>query len=100
MEERAERPLEPQQARRAIEALRAGVPSRDAVLALGSAAPQVEDRFQRLLSASLESGETMRGQEGFLLAGNFGSGKSHLLGALHYRALAQRFVTSKIVISK
>jgi hypothetical protein len=95
-----EQPVEPQQARRAIEALRAGVPNRDAIMALGSAAPQVEDRFQRLLSAAMEHDDSLQGQEGFLVAGNFGSGKSHLLGALQHRALAQHFVTSKVVISK
>jgi hypothetical protein len=100
MEDVVESPLEPQQARRAIEALRAGVPNRDAVIALGAAAPQVEDRFQRLLSAAQERGEAIQGQEGFLIAGNFGSGKSHLLESLEHRALLQRFVTSKVVISK
>src|ERR1700688_2928971 len=100
MEEEIEAPLERQQARRAIEALRAGVPNRDAVTALGSAAPTVEDRFQRLLSTVQERGDELQGQEGLLIAGNFGSGKSHLLEGLHHRALAQKFVSSKIVISK
>jgi hypothetical protein len=87
-------------ARRAIEALRAGVPSRDAVHALGSSAPDIEDRFQNLLSAAQEQAAEPAGQAGFLVAGNFGSGKSHLLESLLEHALAQRFVASKIVISK
>ena len=35
--------------RRAVEALRSGVPSRDAVAALGSGQPEAEDRFTALL---------------------------------------------------
>jgi hypothetical protein len=89
-----------QQARRAIEALRAGVPNRDAVRALGSAAPEIEDRFQHLLSTVQEQGSEVGGPAGFLLAGNFGSGKSHLLESLQHRAREQGFVTAKILVSK
>ncbi|HEY7060482.1 MAG TPA: BREX system ATP-binding domain-containing protein [Chloroflexota bacterium] len=88
------------QARRAIEALRAGVPNRDAVNALGTAAVDVEERFRQLLAAAEESGIEPLSPAGFLLAGNFGSGKSHLLEYLQHVAREQRFVTSKIVISK
>ena len=88
------------QARRAIEALRSGVPNRDAVTALDLSAPAIEDRFQRLLSSAVERGVEAPGPSGFLLAGNFGSGKSHLLEGLQHRAVAQGFVASKIVISK
>jgi hypothetical protein len=88
------------QARRAIEALRAGVPNRDAVTALDSSAPVIEDRFQRLLSGAAERGVEAPGPNGFMLAGNFGAGKSHLLESLQHRAMAQGFVTSKIVVSK
>ena len=35
-----------------------------------------------------------------LVAGEFGSGKSHLLGCLESQALAQNFVCSRVVISK
>ena len=88
------------QARRAIEALRSGVPNRDAVTALNSSAPVIEDRFQHFLSGAAEHGADAPGPSGFLLAGGFGSGKSHLLESLQHRAVAQRFVTSKIVVSK
>ena len=37
---------------------------------------------------------------GLLIAGDFGSGKSHLLEHLHHLALEQNFVSSKVVISK
>lgn len=87
-------------ARRAIEALRAGVPNRDAVSALPSAAPAIDTHFQRLLGTASERGGEGPGPAGFLLAGNFGAGKSHLLESLQHRALEEHFVTSKLVISK
>jgi predicted ATPase len=92
--------IDQMRARRAIEALRAGVPNRDAVGALPSSAPTIEDHFQRLLSAAIERGIEAPGPAGFLLAGNFGAGKSHLLESLQHRALEQKFVTSKVVVSK
>ena len=88
------------QARRAIEALRAGVPNRDAVNALGTAAVDVEERFRQQLGAAQEAGAEALTPAGFLVAGNFGTGKSHLLEYLQHVARDQRFVTSKIVISK
>lgn len=69
----------PVQARRAIEALRAGVPNRDAVLALGSAHPPIEEQFGRLLAEAKEQPTAPRSPAGFLIAGNFGTGKSHEL---------------------
>src|SRR5712692_7760730 len=88
------------QARRAIEALRAGVPNRDAVLALGCAHPDIEEAFRAQLSAAQESGTAGTSPAGFLVAGGFGAGKSHLLRYLQHVALAEQFVTSHIVISK
>jgi hypothetical protein len=81
--------------RRAIEALRAGVPSRDAVAALGSGQPAIEDRFEALRAAAA------RGDAGgLLLGGGFGSGKSHLLEHLARLALDANFTVSRVVISK
>jgi hypothetical protein len=88
------------QARRAIEALRAGVPNRDAVLALGSAHPQIEEQFGRLLTEAKEQPAVPRNPAGFLIAGNFGTGKSHELEYLQQIALREGFVASKVVISK
>jgi hypothetical protein len=82
--------------RRTIEALRSGVPNRDAVSELGSAQHEIESRFDVLLS-EIDGG---RGNQGLLVAGNFGTGKSHLLEYLEHLALERRFVTSKVVISK
>ena len=85
---------------RAIEALRAGVPNRDAVRALGSSQPAVEDRFQETLTAVRQGFETGQGAEGVFFAGDFGSGKSHLLEYLQHVALENGFVCSKVVISR
>ncbi len=87
------------QRRRALEALRAGVPNRDAVAALGSLQTGVEDRFTELL-ASVRSlpGDDPPG--GMLIGGGFGSGKSHVLEHLAHLALDAGFVVSKVVVSK
>ncbi|MGX6601915.1 BREX system ATP-binding domain-containing protein [Micromonosporaceae bacterium Da 78-11] len=81
--------------RRAIEALRAGVPSRDAVAALGSGQSAIEDRFVALREAA--AGGTAGG---LLLGGGFGSGKSHLLEHLARLALDADCTVSRVVISK
>jgi hypothetical protein len=81
--------------RRAIEALRAGVPSRDAVAALGSGQSAIEDQFASLRDAA---GRGTPG--GLLIGGGFGSGKSHLLEHLARLALEDGFVVSRVVISK
>ncbi|MGH2353119.1 MAG: BREX system ATP-binding domain-containing protein [Chloroflexota bacterium] len=88
------------EARRAIEALRSGVPNRDAVRALGSAQAHVEERFWQELQTAKDGLNTDRQAPGVLVAGDFGSGKSHLLEYLQHLALQQGFVCSKVVISK
>lgn len=85
---------------RAIEALRAGVPNRDAVQALGSSQPLVEDRFRQTLSAVQEGFDQGVSPEGVIFSGDFGSGKSHLLEYLRHIALENNFVCSKVVVSK
>lgn len=81
--------------RRAIEALRAGVPSLDAVAMLGSGQTEIEDRFIELL------GTTREGTAGgMLIGGGFGSGKSHLLEHLMRLALDEGYAVSRIVVSK
>lgn len=85
--------------RRALEALRAGVPNRDAVMVLGSMQQGVDDRFTQLLGAvdALPNGPA---PGGMLIGGGFGSGKSHALEHLAHVALSEGFVVSKVVISK
>ncbi|HEU0021531.1 MAG TPA: BREX system ATP-binding domain-containing protein, partial [Dehalococcoidia bacterium] len=91
---------------RAIEALRAGVPNRDAVQALGmgSVQPDIEARFRQMLSKVQEgSSSEVTGEvtaDGMLVAGDFGAGKSHLLEYLQHVALENNFVCSKVVVSK
>ena len=83
-------------ARRALEALRNGVPNHDAVRALGSNQKAVEQEFAGVLDG-LKAGTA---KEGILLSGGFGSGKSHLLEHLEHQALLANCVCSRIVVSK
>jgi hypothetical protein len=88
--------------RRAVEALRSGVPSWDAVAVLGSGQPEVEDGFTALLEhAGEQPGRASGlGPGGLLLGGGFGGGKSHLLTHLGHLAMSAGFVVSTVVISK
>lgn len=86
--------------RRAIEALRNGVPNGSAVSMLGCAQARAESRFDELLSAAGERDNPPSSGLGMLVSGDFGAGKSHLLTYLEQRALAQGFACSKVVISK
>ena len=86
--------------RRAIEALRAGVPSRDAVQALGCEQLAIEEQFRAQLQAAKEGAKIGEQAAGMLIAGDFGAGKSHLLEYLQHVALEERFVCSRVVISK
>ena len=85
---------------RAIEALRSGVPNWDAVQALGSSQPFVEQKFKKTLQAVSPALDQNRGPQGMIFAGDFGAGKSHLLEYLQHVALENKFVCSKVVISK
>ena len=65
--------------RRAVEALRSGVPNIDAVAALGSGQGDIEERFTGLLEGIDEPGNGRSGRPSILLGAGFGAGKSHLL---------------------
>ncbi len=86
--------------RRAIEALRSGVPNRDAVVALGCTQPHIEERFRQQLENIRQSNIDVSKNTSILVEGDFGTGKSHLLEYLMHLALRENFVCSKIVISK
>ena len=86
--------------RRALEALRNGVPNGDAVAVLGSNQPGVEREFNSLLSRASDESSPEESSLGMLVAGEFGSGKSHLLSYLETQALARNFVCSRVVVSK
>ena len=87
--------------RRAVEALRSGVPNADAVIALGSGQSDIEDRFTEMLESG---GGPLNGSSGgrasMLLGAGFGQGKSHLLTHLGHLATSAGFVVSTVVISK
>lgn len=86
--------------RRALEALRNGVPNREAVQLLGCTQPQAESQFQDLLRRASDAAVPPTGALGMLVSGDFGTGKSHLLAHFEHRALSQGFVCSKVAISK
>jgi hypothetical protein len=86
--------------RRAVEALRSGVPSWDAVAVLGSGQPEAEDRFTALLELVGELGRPPARPSGLLLGGGFGAGKSHLLTHMGHLAMSAGFVVSTVVVSK
>lgn len=85
---------------RAIEALRSGVPNRDAVRALGSSQSAIETLFRKQLAAVKAGLHQGKAHVGTVIADDFGSGKSHLLEHLQDIALNEKFVCSKVVISK
>ena len=85
---------------RAVEALRAGVPNRDAVSQLGTDQKRIETRFAESLSQVASERQEGRQVPGLLVVGDFGSGKSHLFEWLQHLALEQNFACSKIVVSK
>jgi len=87
-------------ARRAVEALRAGVPNRDAVEALGFDGPDVLARFDEGTAGLTSSVSESTQPRGMLLAGEFGAGKSHALEFLAHRALDRNIAVSKVVVSK
>ena len=83
------------QARSAIEALRSGVPSRFAVLKLGTNQSAIEERFRTALDTVEAGGAT----EPIVIASDFGTGKTHLLEYLQVTAEDRGFVTAYLVVS-
>lgn len=81
--------------RRAIEALRAGVPSRSAVEMLGTSQRRIAAEFD----GALECAAAQAKRVPIRFAADFGHGKSHLLNCLARRAAAQGFVTATVVVS-
>ena len=86
--------------RLALEALRNGVPNREAVRILGCNQPQAEVRFADMLNHAIDADNPPADSLGMLVSGDFGTGKSHLLTHLEHQALSQGFVCSKVAISK
>ena len=87
-------------ARRALEALRNGVPNNDAVKDLGCHQPEAERQFQTMLDQVAGGDPSPSAALGMLVSGEFGNGKSHLVTHLEQQALSRGFVCSKVTISK
>ena len=87
-------------ARRAVEALRNGVPNGEAVRALGCNQPKAEARFVDMLDKASAPPGVAAGSQGMLVSADFGAGKSHLLTHLEHLALSRNFVCSRVAISK
>ena len=86
--------------RRALEALRNGVPNGEAVRMLGCNQPQADARFAELLAQAADRENPPPSALGMLVSGDFGSGKSHLLTHLERQAIEAGFVCSKVAVSK
>ena len=86
--------------RQAIEALRNGVPNAHAVAALGSGQADIERKFTGMLERAAGTDDATAEGVGMLAAGDFGTGKSHLLRHLQAVALENNFACSYVVISK
>src|SRR5215210_6352668 len=86
--------------RRAVEALRAGVPNRDVVRQLKPLQADLEERFETLLETAAASWTEEKTAPGLLLEGDFGTGKSHWLEYFQHRALESNFICSTIVLNK
>ncbi len=87
-------------ARLALEALRNGVPNREAVKILGCNQPRAERLFEEMLSKAEDSENSPSNAQGMMVSGDFGTGKSHLLAHLENQALSRGFVCSTVAISK
>lgn len=87
-------------ARRALEALRSGVPNKDAVRALGCDQTEVITKYTRQLASAPEGAPVGDQATGLIVEGGFGAGKSHLLEYLKYLAVEQGFVCSVVVLGK
>jgi hypothetical protein len=86
--------------KRALEALRNGVPSREAVSLLGCHQDEAEHLFLEKVDRIIDSPEEDITVAGLLVEGGFGAGKSHLLEYFEHLALNRNFVCSRVVISK
>ncbi len=84
----------------ALEALRNGVPNKQAVELLGSNQTKAQDLFSELLNQSSDQDNPPDRGIGMLVSGDFGAGKSHLLSHLEHEALEREFVCSRVTISK
>ncbi len=87
-------------ARRAVEALRSGVPNRDVVRHIEPAQADLRKAFENLLQRAEDGWQSGKFPSGLLLEGDFGTGKSHWLEYCRHLALDNGFVVSPVTLSK
>jgi hypothetical protein len=87
-------------ARKAIEALRAGVPNRAAIRLLGAIDSPIVRDFRARLRLCAAAHADRRQVEGLVVNGGFGTGKSHQLGYFGELARGDGFIVSQVPISK
>jgi hypothetical protein len=93
-------PHSPQEARSAIEALRAGVPDDAAIALLGSSEAALIQDFAARLRLCQAAPRDDKQVEGIGIVGAFGAGKSHQLGFLAKLAQRENFIVSLLPVSK
>lgn len=84
----------------ALEALRNGVPNKQAVGLLGSNQARAQERFSEMLDRAADRDNPPDEGLSMLVSGDFGTGKSHLLAHLEHEALERGFICSRVAISK
>lgn len=85
---------------RILEALRNGVPNREAARFLGTNQETIDRSFWQKLGFIQNAGREGKQVQGLLIKGDFGTGKSHLLDCLAARALDEKFVCSRVAVSR
>lgn len=84
------------EARRIIEALRSGIPSRAVGSYFTEARPKLMERMDRELKLTSREGKS----HGMIIKGRYGEGKTHLLNTVISMAHAENMVVSMIPVSK
>lgn len=84
------------EARRVIEALRSGVPSRAVGQYFSEARPQIMKIISEKMEKVLETGES----DGMIISGKYGEGKTHLLNTVFNMAHSNNMVVSYLSLSK
>jgi hypothetical protein len=84
------------EARRVIEALRSGIPSRAVGQYFSEARPQIMKKVSDTLEGICEGNAS----EGMVISGKYGEGKTHLLNTVFHMAHMNKMVVSYLTISK